>query len=272
MEVSGTQTPRPPALPSSTKYRLPPGLGGAAGIIAGYFALQLLAGFAFALVAMFAAMFDHPATGLEVAVGTTLARPGMQAWLAIVSLGAAAPLTLWLAHRQWGAWWSTGQPPGLGFVAPSRTWFFALAIATGLLLPWIGSLLTQWLAQGHPVTQDIQQIGARTPLASRLLLVLVVVGVGPVVEELLFRGVLLSALMRHCRAGLAVAFSSLAFALIHLPGLDYQWYAVPSLLLLAVLLAVLRLGSKSIWPAVLAHGMNNLLAVAGWFIAVKATG
>jgi membrane protease YdiL (CAAX protease family) len=85
-------------------------------------------------------------------------------------------------------------------------------------------------------------------------------------EELLFRGVLLSALLRRWHVGWAVAASSLLFALIHLPGLDYQWYAVPNLLLLALMLAWLRLYSASIWPCVLAHAVNNVLAVAVWFV------
>jgi membrane protease YdiL (CAAX protease family) len=66
--------------------------------------------------------------------------------------------------------------------------------------------------------------------------------------------------------------SSLAFALIHLPGLQYQWYALPELALLALVLAWLRLRSGSIWPAVVAHSVNNLLAVAGWFVALNLSG
>jgi len=92
------------------------------------------------------------------------------------------------------------------------------------------------------------------------------------VEELLFRGVLLSALIKRVHVGWAVTGSSLLFALVHLPGLDYQWYALPNLILLALLLAGLRLRSGSIWPAVLAHGANNLLAVAAWFVAINPPG
>ena len=101
---------------------------------------------------------------------------------------------------------------------------------------------------------------------------LVVVTVGPLVEELLFRGVLLSALLRRCHVGWSVAITSLLFALIHLPGLQFQWYGLPDLALLALLLAWLRLHSGSIWPAVLAHGLNNLLAVLPWFVAIKLPG
>ncbi|WEN16601.1 type II CAAX endopeptidase family protein [Rhodanobacter sp. AS-Z3] len=249
----------------------PPSLRSAAGIIAGYFALQFLVGAVAALGVIITALLDHHGM-TEGAISSTLAQPHMQAWLAVASLGFAAPVTLWLAHRQWRSHWAQGQPPGLGFVAPTTAWFFLPAIAIGLALPWLGSVLTEWLARGQTVSQDIQQIGSQTPLAPRVLLALVVVCVGPVVEELLFRGVLLSALLRRWRAGWAVALTSLVFALIHLPGLDYQWYALPALLLLAVLLAILRLRSGSIWPAVLAHATNNLVAVASWFVAIKALG
>jgi hypothetical protein len=47
---------------------------------------------------------------------------------------------------------------------------------------------------------------------------------------------------------------------------------LPDLALLALLLAWLRLRSGSIWPAVLAHGLNNLLGVASWFVVVNLSG
>lgn len=271
MEVSSTGIPPLPASPTQFG-KSPPGFGSAAGLIASYFALQILVGLVFALAVTVATIVNHPGQSPQAAIGNALNQAAMQAWLAIASLGVAAPLTLWLAHRQWLPWWSLGQPPGLGFHAPHRAHVWALAVAIGLLAPWFGALLTQWLAHGHTVTQDIQQIGSRTPMAPRMLLVLVVVGVGPLVEELLFRGVLLSALIKRWNASVAVAGSSVLFALIHLPGLDYQWYALPNLLLLALLLAALRLRSGSIWPGVLAHGINNLLAVIGWFMVFKPTG
>jgi membrane protease YdiL (CAAX protease family) len=55
------------------------------------------------------------------------------------------------------------------------------------------------------------------------------------------------------------------FALAHLPSMQWQWYALPDLALLAAALSWLRLRAGSLWPAVLAHGVNNLLAVVAWF-------
>lgn len=271
MEISCTEvSPLPPTPPLPRADA--PGLRAGAGIIAAYFVLQFAVSLLFASAIAAMAAYRGAGPGMEEAVRTALAQPSMQALLAILSLGVAAPLTLWLARRSWPQLWPLAQPPGFGFTLPRQPLFFVLAVAAGLAAPFLGALLTQWLAQGHSVTQDIQRIGGNTPFGLRLPLVLVVVGVGPLVEELLFRGVLLSALMRRMHAGWAVAGSSLLFALVHLPGLAYQWYALPNLLLLALLLAGLRLRSGSIWPAVLAHGVNNLLAVAVWFVAVNPPG
>jgi membrane protease YdiL (CAAX protease family) len=273
MQISSTETlpPSPPDSPPPPHAgRAAPGLRASVGIIVVYFALQFAVSFLFAsAIAATTALRGGGDAGIEAAIHATLAQPAMQALLAILSLGVAAPLTLWLVRRSWPTLWPLAQPPGFGFTLPRQPLLFALAVLVGLAAPFLGALLTEWLAQGHTVTQDIQQIGGRTPLGLRLPLLLVVVGVGPLVEELLFRGVLLSALMRRWPLGWAVAASSLLFALVHLPGLEYQWYALPNLLLLALLLAGLRLRAGSIWPAVLAHGVNNLLATAAWFVAVN---
>jgi hypothetical protein len=273
MEISCTENVPPAPLPiiPLTGGRAP-GMWMAVGLIATYFALQAVVVALFMLVAGVTAGVSHGWHDVGGAIQTSLAQPAAQALLVLFSLGVAAPLTLLLARRQWPQLWSLARPPGFGFAPPCRLYWLALAIVAGLAIPILGGLLTQWLAQGHTVTQDIQQIGSSTPLALRLPLVLMVVTVGPVVEELLFRGVLLSALLQRWRVGWAIATSSLAFALVHLPGLQFQWYALPNLILLAVVLAWLRLRTDSIWPSVLAHGTNNLLAVAAWFMVVNLPG
>lgn len=265
-------TPPAPRMPAAVARA--PGLGAALGLIVLYFLLQAvgsaLIAWALGLATGFVHLQDmsHAGDGIHA----MLERPGMQALLVMLTLGLAGTSTLLLTQRRWPQLWPLAQPPGFGFVRPARPLFLLLAAAVGLVAPLLGGWLTRLLAHGHTVTQDIQQLGAHTPLAWRIPLVLVVVSLGPVVEELLFRGVLLSALRRRWQLGWAVAISSLAFALVHLPGLQWQWFALPDLLLLALALAWLRLHSGSIWPAVLAHGINNLLAVAGWFVAVNLPG
>ncbi|HWX67237.1 MAG TPA: CPBP family intramembrane glutamic endopeptidase [Rhodanobacter sp.] len=277
MEIICTEAP--PLSPSTVSITpMPhasvraPSLWATLGLIATYFLMQALVGTLFVLVASVTMAFSHAGQGLDRATPVMLAQPSMQALLAMLSFGLAASLTLWLARWKWPQLWPLATPPGFGFTSPARPWFLALAVAAGLTAPLLGGLLTQLLAHDHTVTQDIQQLGGNTPMGLRIPLALVVVSLGPLVEEMLFRGVLLSALLQRWHVGWAVAISSLAFALIHLPGLQFQWYALPDLALLALALAWLRLRSDSIWPAVVAHAVNNLLAVTGWFVALNLPG
>jgi membrane protease YdiL (CAAX protease family) len=237
-------TPFPPAPP-----RLP-GIGGALAVIVLYFALQVGIGSALYLLA-------PRLPGMNGA--------DLRALLVILTVLASTGLVAWTVRALWPFAWRQAAPPGFGLSRAGAAPYYALAVLLGLALPVFGSWLTQWLARGHAVSQDIKELGGTVSLGLRLPLALLVATVGPLVEELLFRGLLLSALLRRVPAGWAVAASSLLFALVHLPDLGFLWYAVPNLALLAAVLAWLRLRSGSLWPAVLAHGVNNLLALAAWF-------
>jgi len=248
----------------------PPGLWAAAGFITLYFLLQAVVS---GLIAMLMGLFtgyvqmDRGIEPVGAEIRTMLDQPGMPAILVMLTLGVVTAILLPMVRRKWPPLWSQATTPGLGVVLPMNRAFFALAVIVGLTTPLVGGLLTALLAHGKTVTQDIQDLGLQTPLALRIALVVVVASLGPLVEELLFRGVLLSALMQRWRAGWSIAISALLFALVHLPSMQWQWYALPDLALLAAALAWLRLRSGSLWPAVLAHGINNLLAVVVWFAA-----
>ncbi|WP_158885694.1 type II CAAX endopeptidase family protein [Rhodanobacter sp. L36] len=263
------------ASPPSASPRAP-GLGVAIGFIAMYFLLQiglgLVAGLVVAVIVGVQA-FLHGGwaalAGLEPRVQTTLEQPDIHAALIIAVLVGSALLTLWMAWKKWPRFWSMPDPPGFGFAMPNASAFFIVAIALGIAAPMLGGAVTHVLAGDHPVSQDIQQLGAQAQIGTRVVLALMVATLGPIVEELLFRGLLLSALMRRWQVGWAVAVTSLLFVLIHLPGLKLQWYALPDLFLLALALSWIRLKSGSIWPAVLTHATNNALAMLAWFLVIK---
>lgn len=251
-----------------------------------YFALQLLISMLFTtalglgLGIHFGAQAGRGSAGsVAELVKATLSEPNVMAAMMAATLMFSALITLWLVHRMWpGPWRLSAAIDGFGFARPSHAAFYAAALLLGLATPFLGGILTQWLAHGHPIIQDVANIGRGASLASRLALAGVAVTLGPLVEEVLFRGVLLSALLgwrrgpgahlscSRWRMLLAVAISASVFGLAHLPELGYLWYAVPNLILLGVGAAWLRLQSGSIWPAVLAHSANNLLAVVGWFL------
>lgn len=245
----------PPPLPSAA-----PDIGMAFGMIVLYFVLQAL------IAGVLAAMLGF---GLSVAhrgdIGSVFSQPQFMSLLIVPTLVIDAAIMSWLIHRQWPQRWSQAQPPGLGFAAPEAIWYVVAAVL-GLIVPLIGGALTQLLAQGHQVTQDVRQMGAGSGVDMRIVLTLTVISVGPLIEELLFRGVLLSALLRRMRVGWAIAATALLFGLVHLPDFGWAWYGVPDLALLGAALAWLRLRSDSLWPAVLAHACNNLLSMLVLFV------
>ncbi|MCZ7534776.1 MAG: CPBP family intramembrane metalloprotease [Acidimicrobiia bacterium] len=118
------------------------------------------------------------------------------------------------------------------------------------------------LADKEEAAQDVVQ---RLESARGLELAVIVLSAGlvaPLVEELLFRGLLLRALMRRVGPALAVGISALAFALVHLldPG---AIVVLPGLLLVGLVTGVLAVRSGDLSRPILLHvGFNLLVLVA----------
>lgn len=253
---------KPPRLPAEARR---PDLGAAVSIIVLYFVLQF---FATSLIGILFGIAGSIRLGIRASFQQVITQPDIRLLMVILGLVIAATVTLWLIRRWWPAMWSQAAPPGFGWHAPRHAGEYAIALALGLAMPIVGGMLTVALAHGHPVPQDVKQMLDNAAPSLRIGLTLLVISLGPLVEELLFRGVLLSALLRHVRTGWAIALSAALFALIHLPDLSFLWYGLPNLALLGAAVAWLRLRAGSIWPAVLAHAINNLFAVTIWlFVA-----
>lgn len=77
-------------------------------------------------------------------------------------------------------------------------------------------------------------------------------------EELFFRGFVLTGLYAHYGPRWALGGSSLLFAISHLNPWQFL-----SLLLFGLFLGTLIYWTHSIYPAILAHAINNLVSVAG---------
>jgi sodium transport system permease protein len=93
-------------------------------------------------------------------------------------------------------------------------------------------------------------------LAQTLLLLAVVPAI---CEELAFRGFILSGLERDYRPSTAIIFSALLFGFLHvLISLFHQLFNAT---LLGLILGLLAVRSRSIWPGILFHVLNNSLAV-----------
>jgi len=80
--------------------------------------------------------------------------------------------------------------------------------------------------------------------------------VAPVVEELIFRGLILHGLRRNYNAIVAVIISALLFALFHLNPWQF-----PATFVLGLLLGWIMIRTNNILLAIIGHSINNLLVL-----------
>lgn len=87
------------------------------------------------------------------------------------------------------------------------------------------------------------------------------IAVAPAVcEEILFRGLLTPVLQKVAGASVAIVVSAALFGAIHVDGLrdgTSVYYRVPFAFILGMLLARLRIDSRSLWPSMIAHATLN---------------
>lgn len=108
---------------------------------------------------------------------------------------------------------------------------------------------------------QLVQLTPGSPLLGACMFVAVAMLV-PYAEELFYRGALFTQLARHSPGFVTVWTTSVAFTLAHV-GQPRHW---PALFVLAVVLGVLRLQSRSIWPGVALHGAFNAITLLHVFV------
>ncbi|MEW6750923.1 MAG: CPBP family intramembrane glutamic endopeptidase [Candidatus Latescibacterota bacterium] len=159
------------------------------------------------------------------------------------------------------------QPENLLLLNAAPTASFVLAGAAGL-----GASLL--IGEFDLLVSDVlEALGLRMPLmversALRLyvvrgpvelaLAVVSLVAVPAVCEETFFRGFVFTSTCARRGAAWAVVASSLLFGAAHVNP-----WQLPALILFGLFLALLVYRTHSIYPAILAHGLNNLLYLAG---------
>lgn len=253
-----------------------PGVWSGLGIVALYFLLQFGLGIAFGVVAgvvsMVKAGFDaglhHRAPPNAKAVMQALmANPDTRVVFIVATIAAAAAVMILLIRQFWRAQWSRADLPGFGFTPPAKKRAYLIAVLLGAAVLLLGGPLTHLLAGHHQVNQDVSVLAGNVPVGMRLLLALLVVCVAPFVEELVFRGVLLSGFARRMPIGWAMLASAIVFGCVHLPDFKFAWYPVPPLVILGLASAWLRVRTRSLWPSITLHATNNFIAAIAWFVA-----
>ena len=135
--------------------------------------------------------------------------------------------------------------------APGR--FFVAAFAIGATAWFVSFWVVTLLPLPEREAKALEALVERPSLAGAIALFAVVPAV---CEEILFRGVLARALGRHLPLAGAAATSALVFAVYHLSIVQ----ALPTLTL-GFLLAVIAIRADSVLPTIVAHALNNTMAI-----------
>lgn len=139
----------------------------------------------------------------------------------------------------------------------------ALPVGAGMLLAtWVFSLLytsvvtaAGWARPAADAFSLNRMFG--TDALGMSLTAVVVVVVGPAIEEMLLRGVVLGALQERLGTWWGIASSAVLFAALH----GSLWGFLP-LVAFGLALGRIATGRRSLWPAILLHVSYNALVVA----------
>lgn len=208
---------------------------------------------------------------LGVAVGQVLLRgtPALQDQPLAFSMGiggmvyTAALLAtfLWIVLRGRGTWHE------IGFRSTSPWW--VLLIFGIFMVQLLGVLIINVIVQQIVGTFENPQIAALTDERGFSWLnfaVVFVVGaiIAPVVEELVFRGLLYQWLRTHAGVVVAVLLSAAIFSVVHvIPVL------LPSLFVVGLILTLAFEWSQSLWVTIALHMFQNGLAIIALY-AIQA--
>lgn len=188
---------------------------------------------------------------------------------------------LWLlrsTRHRWPQFWSQADAlHGFGITASVPYRRLALGAIVGLALVGAEVLTDRWLLPRHAVEHSLFALAEQSALLARMVVACSVVTIVPLVEEVMFRGVLLTALLGYgldaatgspapTRTVIAVALTSVIFALMHGPA--YAWHALPLAWtgISGMAMACVRLRTRSLWPAVALHATVNGIASLGLFV------
>ncbi len=132
--------------------------------------------------------------------------------------------------------------------------FLALIVGTAAteLVNFLISIYPQSVPSGLQKANEILQSADGHLLLAFIFSVCVF---APVVEEIIFRGIIWYPLERLVSSNFALILTSILFAAAHVDLLH-----VIAVFPLGVLFGILRKRTGSIWPAIIAHAANNTMA------------
>jgi len=187
---------------------------------------------------------------------------------ALIAIGGYAPVFLyvWWASRHWGTG-KLGDDLGFRIRVVDIGWGPLTLLACWAALIGVGALtMALGLPQGSNTEGLFDEEGS---WAVTVVIAISAVVVAPIVEELLFRGLILRSFLSKFAAPWAILFQALLFGSVHLtPGIG--WGNVSLVLALSAVGAVLgttAVLTRRLAPGMIAHAILNLVALTVAFFA-----
>lgn len=122
--------------------------------------------------------------------------------------------------------------------------FFGIMVAVGLIVPEQDNEMLRMIKSSKAVLYTIAILSVLT---------------APLIEEVVYRGILYSAFQRSVGKVAAVVLVTLLFSLVHVPQYWPSYSTISLLTLLSLILTLLRVYSDNLLPSVILHLIFNLL-------------
>ena len=232
---------------------------------------------------------DHPRWGIWTGIGTWLfsvaalivagvalliplmlierPQPGDTAWATSPHVMIATVYSTLLAHAItvlfcWAVVTHLRKQPffaSLGWNWAGHSPLYWLGVA---VLIFVGILLAnkfifyRFLPEKKTPFDDLLQSG----LHVRIALALLASFSAPLVEEIVYRGVLFGGIRKRFSAVTTIIIVTLLFVGVHVPQYWGAWASIAGLLLLSVVLTIVRATSKTLLPCIVIHFINNAVA------------
>lgn len=176
---------------------------------------------------------------------------------AVVCQAAAYVATIWVVLQVHGIERPLSHVMGL---RSTHVGFYAIALVLGPCLQVPADLLQRLTMRLWPMSQELvdstREVLRMDSALSLATIPLATAVVGPLVEEMLYRGVLFGQLRRHYTPRVAVVTVTGLFALAH-----GSVHVMVPLLFVGGVLTLLRWASGSLWPCLITHASFNGVAL-----------
>jgi membrane protease YdiL (CAAX protease family) len=202
---------------------------------------------------------------IGVAMGVTGQKPTPEALQLGLLNCVAIGITL-----AWGCGKAGGPIRALVFPTAAVPWLMLVAmslsvIGIGVLISEFGNLLLHVMPSDSVFERFLREMMSpdENPLGVLFLLVVV----APITEEPLFRGLILQGFLKQYTMRRSIVVSAVLFALMHLNPLQF-----PTAFVLGLLFGWWRVRTRSLWPCVWGHMLNNGLPVVIAMLGVEIRG